>query len=110
MIDWNRVGELRDEIGAEDFGEVFELFLDEVHSVIEKLRHNPKRDDLESDLHFLKGRALNLGFATFAEKCGAGERRAATGRPDRVNLTAILDCFDLSLADFTDGLPKRFAA
>jgi hypothetical protein len=30
MIDWDRVQELRDEIGAEAFGEVVELFLEEV--------------------------------------------------------------------------------
>ena len=110
MIDWHRVDELRDEIGADDFSEVFELFLDEVHSVIEKLRHRPKRDDLESDLHFLKASALNLGFSALAEKCLAGERQAANDRHDQVNLTAILDCFDQSLAEFPEGLPKRFAA
>ena len=30
MIDWPRVKELKDEIGAEDFGEVVDLFLEEV--------------------------------------------------------------------------------
>ena len=30
MIDWQRVNELRDEVGAEDFEEVVDLFLEEV--------------------------------------------------------------------------------
>ena len=30
MIDWNRVAALREEVGAEDFDEVVELFLQEV--------------------------------------------------------------------------------
>ena len=37
MIDWERVSELIDEIGAEDFGEVVELFLDEVDNAIQLL-------------------------------------------------------------------------
>lgn len=110
MIDWNRVTELRDEIGAEDFSEVFDLFLDEVQGVIARLRRDLRRDDLESDLHFLKGSALNLGFSAFADKCQAGERQAANGRFDQVNLPAILGCFDRSLAEFNADLPKRFAA
>ena len=33
MIDWARVSELRDEVGAEDFEEVVQLFLAEVEDV-----------------------------------------------------------------------------
>ncbi|MBR9650441.1 Hpt domain-containing protein [Thalassovita aquimarina] len=110
MIDWNRIAELREDIGPEDFEEVFELFLDEVHGVIEKLRNCPDASDLESDLHFLKGSAMNLGFANFSEKCYVGERLAADGRSDRIDIAAILDCYDRSLAEFTQDLPKKFAA
>ena len=38
MIDWTRVSELRDEVGAEDFDEVVELFLEEVDEAIKILR------------------------------------------------------------------------
>ena len=38
MIDWARVSELRDEVGAEDFDEVVELFLEEVDEAIAALR------------------------------------------------------------------------
>lgn len=110
MIDWIKVAELRDEIGAEDFGEVFGLFLDNLHGVIEKLRHRPNPDDLESDLHLLKLGAANLGFSAFSEKCLAGERMAADGRRDRIDIAAILDHFDRSLAEFTRELPRKFAA
>ena len=34
MIDWARVSELRDEVGAEDFDEVVELFLEEPHLLL----------------------------------------------------------------------------
>ncbi|WP_323781554.1 Hpt domain-containing protein [Thalassovita sp.] len=110
MIDWKRVAELRDEIGTDDFDDVVELFLDEVHGVIEKLRHNPNPDDLESDLHFLKGSALNLGFSDFSEKCHSAERHVANDQSDQVDLTTILTCFDQSLKEFMDELPRKFAA
>ncbi|CUH64950.1 TMAO reductase sytem sensor TorS [Thalassovita gelatinovora] len=110
MIDWKRVAELRDEIGTDDFDEVVELFLDEVHGVIENLRHNPNPDDLESDLHFLKGSALNLGFSDFSEKCHSAERHVANEQRDLVEMQALLICFDQSLTEFLDELPRKFAA
>ena len=51
MIDWERIIVLRDEVGAEDFGEVVELFLDEVEEVISRLRATPDMSTLEEDLH-----------------------------------------------------------
>lgn len=34
MIDWNRAAELREEVGAEDFSEVVDLFLEECDDAI----------------------------------------------------------------------------
>ncbi|SEQ87489.1 Hpt domain-containing protein [Thalassovita taeanensis] len=110
MIDWSRVEELRTEIGVDDFDEVVELFLDEVHCVVERLRGTFEPDTLESDLHFLKGSALNLGFSSFSELCHAGERRAANGHRDSIDLPEILACFDQSKQVFTNELPNKFAA
>ena len=110
MIDWTRITNLRDEIGADDFDEVVELFLDEVHIVIEKLRSAPDLGALEADFHFLKGSALNLGFTTFSEKCHNSERQAAQGLMAQINLKDILDCYDHSKAQFAQELPNRFAA
>ncbi|MDX1782023.1 MAG: Hpt domain-containing protein [Thalassovita sp.] len=110
MIDWNRIRDLHGEFGTDDFGEVFDLYLHEMAGVIEKLRHDPIPDDLESDLHLLKSSALNIGFSAFSEKCQTGERQATDGRADRVDLTAIIDCFDQSLSAFTENLPRKFAA
>ena len=80
MIDWARVGELRDEIGCEDFAEVVSLFLEEADEVVQRLGACADAKALESALHFLKGSALNLGFERLAQLCQDGERRAA-GRP-----------------------------
>jgi len=110
MILWSRVNELREEVGTEDFKEVVELFLDEVEEVIERLRAGTARGQLEQDLHFLKGSALNLGFGTFSDLCQDGERLAAQGKADTVDLAAIVDGYDRSKASFLDGMRDHLAA
>jgi HPt (histidine-containing phosphotransfer) domain-containing protein len=81
MIDWDRVASLRGEIGAADFTEVVEMFLAESDAVVARLLAGKPDPTLESDLHFLKGSALNLGFRHLAALCSAGEKRAAVGAP-----------------------------
>jgi HPt (histidine-containing phosphotransfer) domain-containing protein len=110
MIDWDQVRKLRDEIGADAFGEVVDLFLEEVETEIAKLRAPPPTLDLEAQLHFIKGSALNLGFAEFAELCQRGEAAAAGGQADSVDLTGVLDCFDRSRAAFMASLRSEMMA
>lgn len=109
MIDWTRVAELRDEIGAEDFGEVIEIFLEEVEGEIDALRGGAQTD-LEARLHFLKGSALNLGFRAFSELCQHGETAAAAGQTDQINLPETVQSFDLSKAEFLSGMTRLNAA
>ncbi len=108
MLDWSRVGELRDEVGVEDFGEVVALFLEEVGEVITKLQDNTDRSQLEQDLHFLKGSALSLGFDTFSKLCQDGERQSAGGSADSVDIDAIVNEFTQSRDVFLAELPSRF--
>ena len=110
MIDWSTVNNLREEVGAEDFGEVVDLFLEEVESVIARMRETPDPEQLEADLHFLKGSALSFGFGTFSGLCETGERMAGKGQGAQVNLQEIFDAFDVSKAQFLTDLPQRFAA
>ena len=107
MIDWARVAELRDEIGAEDFDEVVEIFLEEVDGVIAEL--GTQETELEGQMHFLKGSALNLGFQGFADLCQDGEFKAATDA-SAVDLEAVVASYQASRSDFLEGLQKRFAA
>lgn len=104
MINWTRVDELRDEIGAEDFAEVVELFLEEVEQVIEKLRKAPDMNTLGEDLHFLKGSALNLGFRGFSGLCQTGETASSEGKAETVDIPEILDCYEASKQQFQAGL------
>lgn len=103
-IDWARVAELREEVGAEALEEVVELFLEEVEAVTDRLAATPDPDRLEADLHFLKGSALNLGFAEMAALCAAGETAAARGRGTEVEVAALLACYAVSKAGFLAGL------
>lgn len=107
MIDWPRVNELRNEVGAEDFEEVVDLFLEEVGETVDRLRRLSNRETLNQDLHFLKGGALSLGFSDFSELCQTGERIASEGRAGEVNLQRIFDCFEKSRLLFVAELPGR---
>lgn len=98
MIDWERVAELRSEIGADGFAEVLDLFLDEVESVVMNLGKKP--DKLGDELHFLKGSAWNLGFRAFGALCQDGERRCSAGNCDTVDVAAVLDCYGRSKVAF----------
>lgn len=111
MIDWARVHELVDEIGAEDFAEVVELFLLEVEGAISILE--TADSDLvivEEQMHFLKGAALNLGFEMLAQLCLKGEKAANAGRPNVVTVEQIRQIYQTSRAQFEQDLPKRIAA
>lgn len=107
MIDWHRVASLRAEIGAEDFLEVAEMFLDEAEEVIARMRAaiepgQAPGPGLEADLHFLKGSALNLGFSDLANMCNEGERAASAGKP--VDVNRVIQCYSGSRAAFEGGI------
>lgn len=110
MIDWSRVEELRDEIGAEDFAEVVEIFLEEVEEVIVVIAGDVAVSNIEAHLHFLKGSALNLGFRDFSELCQSGESAAARGDFAVIDLGAVVDSYEQSKAVFLAQLEERFAA
>jgi len=105
MIDWARVRRLRDEVGSDDFGDVVELFLEEGDAVVARLRAGPEPGRLEADLHFLKGSALNLGFADLAALCHAGEQRAAAGDPEGAGVARLVAVYDRSRALFLAEAP-----
>jgi len=103
MIDWERVQELKDEIGDEDFAEVADMFMSEVEEVICRLQQAPDPASYEADLHFLKSSALNLGFAQLASLCQEGERRSASGDAGTVELAPIFASYDASKEAFRSG-------
>lgn len=95
MIDWDRVRDLKAEIGEPDFVEVATMFLDESDDVVARLSRDLGASALEKDLHFLKGAALNLGFVQLAALCQDGERRAAAGATD-IDVESVCAVYQVS--------------
>lgn len=110
MINWDQVDQLRNEVGQDEFAEVVEIFLEEVEQVAERLARAADTASLGEDLHFLKGCALNLGFENLSTMCQAGERMAADGRADDVEIKPILDCYNTSLDVFLEGIAEQAVA
>lgn len=110
MIDWKRVRDLRDEIGDEDFPEVVELFLEEAEEVVERLNDAPgQTENLEQDLHFLKGSAMSFGFVDLSGLCQDGERKSATGQADAVNVGEVVKVYYEAKTRFLQELPAHLA-
>ena len=104
MIDWGRVRQLRDEIGADEFSEVVDLFIEEVDDEIVHLRDCTYPENLDARLHCLKGSALNLGFQDLSKLCRDGEAAVAQGHADLVDIDAIVVCYTASRGAFLEGL------
>lgn len=109
MIDWDRVRELRSEIGPDDFDEVVNLFLEEADETIARLSPAGGPIALAADLHFLKGAALNLGFRTLSALCQDGERRAGAGDIG-IDLDAVRAAYLGCRVAFECGADQAFAA
>lgn len=105
MIDWSRLDELAAEIGPDGIREVVSMFLEEADDVVRRLPASADAKVRESDLHFLKGAALNLGFGYLAQMCDAGERAPATA-----DVNGIAECYRQSKDMLLSGLAARTAA
>lgn len=95
MLDWNRIRELRNEVGDDEFKVILELSLDEVEGVMMRLSKR-NAGTLADDLHFLKGCAWNLGFRDFGMLCDEGERMAGEGKAGKFDVEAMMLCYSSS--------------
>lgn len=107
MIMWQRIAQLKEEIGEDDFDEVVTLFLEEVEEVIARMQQGFDPETIGADLHFLKGSALNLGFRHFAGLCAEGEHAAQAGRADPAQVERVIAAFEESRAAFIAGLAQQ---
>ena len=110
MIDWNRVAELQGEFGIEGFVEVADMFLEEAEQAVRLLVAGMPHEQVEGQLHFLKGSALNLGLTDLAQICQEGERKAAEGRAGEVDLGRIVLVYRRSRQCLLGGLAAGTAA
>jgi len=104
-MNWQRLVELRAEVGAEALSEVLEVFLAETDEVVDRLRDGVAPGRLEEELHFLKGAALNIGFDELAELCRRGEVAARDGLSGQIDTAAVCATYDVSRADLLKGAP-----
>ena len=74
MVNWDRISELREEVGEDDLSEVVLLFFEEVEEVLAIL-DAAAPIEMPGHLHFLKGSALSIGFAAVSNRCEAEEAR-----------------------------------
>lgn len=109
MIDWNRVRSLRDDIGAEEFDEIVEIFLEEIDETVVDLEKTPQ-GELEHRLHFLKNGALNLGFHILSDLCLRGEKAAAAGNTSTIDIPEIVKAYWTARSSFLAELPAELAA
>jgi len=109
MIDWDRIRDLRAEIGPEDFAEVAAMFLEEADGAVDRLSSDASAKAMEAELHFLKGAALNLGFEALSALCQDGERRAAAG-DTAIDLDAVRAAYFASKTAFEEGMAQDFVA
>lgn len=104
MINWDRIKELRTEIGDEDFSEVVQIFLEEVEEGLTLLKACKTVEGRRKSLHFLKGSALNLGFQSFSSLCQTEEITASEGLGNQATLDRLVTCYEKSKRAFEAGL------
>ncbi|MFT4014607.1 MAG: Hpt domain-containing protein [Paracoccus sp. (in: a-proteobacteria)] len=95
MLDWNRIRELRDEVGEDEFRVILELSLDEVETVMVRLSIGCPMG-LVADLHFLNGCASNLGLQCLSLLCGRGEKLASQNRLAQADLDELMESYSAS--------------
>lgn len=102
MVNWDRISELREEVGEDDFAEVVTLFCEEVEEVLAILDSAPA-GDMPKHLHFLKGSALNIGFEAVSTRCHSEEVRFQKDPSTVPDVSAIRADYSASKAEL-EGL------
>lgn len=106
QIDWDRLTELRSDIGEEDFADVALLFVSELEEHLDRLSAAPATATA-GDFHFLRGSASNLGFVALATACSMAELACNSGsRPD---IASVVLSFRAALSELAPTMPELAA-
>ena len=103
MIDWNRVIELRDELGPEELLPIIDMILVEIEAHLFAL--DSRTLHLAEDLHLLRGLALNIGFTEFCAQCLRAEQQLASGDQTALAPAAMRASFGHTKQVFLRDLP-----
>lgn len=104
-VDWDRLNELRDDIGEEDFADVAVLFVAELQETLDRLTDDTAE---ASDFHFLRGSASNLGFIELVAACSVAE--AACNAGDRPDVDTLRTAFAEAMAEVGPRVPELSSA
>lgn len=99
-MNWDRLEDLKNEVGDDALAEVVEVFLQETDEVATRLENACAHAE---DMHMLKGAALNLGLDELAELCTDAERRAVASPVDPA---MVLACYRSSRAELASGAAR----
>ena len=103
MVNWDRISELRDEVGEDDLSEVLALFCEEVEEVLEELP-GAEPSSLRGHLHFLKGSALNIGLVEVSNLCRDEELKLAADPGNAPRIDAIRSAYETARNDLRELL------
>jgi len=92
MVNWERIAELREEVGEDDLSEVISLFCEELEEVLVALP-GAEQNSLRGHLHFLKGSALNIGLEEVSTLCLEEEKRIAEDPNAAPRIDALRQAF-----------------
>lgn len=104
MINWNRINDLTNDIGAENIDEVIEVFLEEVEDVLATLKADCSMNDLRHARHFLRGSAMNLGFDELGKLCTSEDPAGFTNVETAAFIGKMKSVYDASKTEFLSGL------
>lgn len=102
MIDWDRITELKNDMGQDEFPALVSIFLDEVENALSNL--NGQTAPIEADFHFLKGSALTLGFQDLAKLASAGEIALHQDADAQVEVSPIAKAYDLEKRELLENV------
>ncbi len=103
MIDWSRIDEIEQELGADEVPELVAVFLDEVGDAMGPLAQNIQPS--EAALHFLKGCALTLGFDDLAKLASDGEARKKASGDCCVDTVEICAAYQNEKSELLERFP-----
>ena len=107
MINWTRIQELYEDFGADGAEDLFAAFLEETQEGMDRLEAATTPDTLQSEFHFLKGAALNMGFDEVSALCEQGEQLARDGQDASEFKARVLAVLPATCAQFRQEWRSR---
>jgi HPt (histidine-containing phosphotransfer) domain-containing protein len=107
MINWARLLQLQEDVGKNDIHDIIILFEQELKQVIAQLPLQTDPEQMASNLHYLKGCALNLGFEDLADLCQAGYTRLSQSPRTGVTVAPILSAYEAAINELHHAMHAR---